>query len=641
MHCNCLKTPWLQFTILPTVVFHLSMYPFKLFYPVYQHTLHVWIHRVHVAAAERATAMPISLAATVLAASLLVATSPAASYFYDLMDPIKIDDQTCSPDDSALECLCNSNQPKTFGGGVVCMRDTNLTNKYSSRAVVKPLYCIWYENSTQQLLAGLCPFGRQPSEVTINRTIMVEEAGSMTCGSGHTGAMCGRCEPSHSLLFNSYTFECRDSHDCSTAYWILFFFQQLLPTLVFFAVFTFFNIKAIQGYLNAFILAAQIVSVQMNLISIYLSWSFALKFNNYVARKLTDTIATIYSIWNLDVFFGLIPTYCVKNNLSTLPAIALQYISGIFPILVVLLSYLVIELHQYNFRLVVLMWKPFHKCCIRFRRRMSPQTTVIDALAMFIVLSYTKFVVTSSMLLAPNWLSTQSGSTAKTVFLYDGNIEYLNGEHAPYAALAIFVYIFFVIPLPLLLLLYPLTCFQKCLNRFKLRRHFITAFTDALQGCYKDGSDGTRDCRYFAALYFLLRIVINGLYALLYTYNVVLFFFMNTCLLLILGTIILQQPYKKELYNKIDTVMFIYFTFIVSLISFNRFFWSISGGSLVAGIVLHFSLCLPAIVMAVHIICRCSKKLRRRKLLSFQNRTYSSIQNEHLASLEGLIAENQ
>ena len=29
---------------------------------------------------------------------------------------------------------------------------------------------------------------------------------------------------------------------------------------------------------------------------------------------------------------------------------------------------------------------------------------------------------------------------------------------------------------------------------------------DAFQGCYKDGTDGTRDCRYFAALQLLVRL---------------------------------------------------------------------------------------------------------------------------------------
>lgn len=227
--------------------------------------------------------------AIVIAASLLVMSPCAVSVSYDTAESSGASDESCDPDATVLECICNSGRPKPFQGAVLCMRDTNISNIYDSKAILNPLSCIWYDKSSLQLLAGLCPFGRPPSTVTFNRTVTVEEASMMTCAEGHTGVMCGRCESSHSLLFNSYTFDCTESDECSTAYWILFLFQQLLPTLIFFVVFIFFNIKAVQGYLNAFVLAAQVISVQMNLISIYLGWGFALKFDdNYLSKELTD-----------------------------------------------------------------------------------------------------------------------------------------------------------------------------------------------------------------------------------------------------------------------------------------------------------------------------------------------------------------
>ena len=38
--------------------------------------------------------------------------------------------------------------------------------------------------------------------------------------------------------------------------------------------------------------------------------------------------------------------------------------------------------------------------------------------------------------------------------------------------------------------------------------HPLHAFMDVFQGCYKNGTDGTRDCRYFAALNLVLRMLI-------------------------------------------------------------------------------------------------------------------------------------
>ena len=51
--------------------------------------------------------------------------------------------------------------------------------------------------------------------------------------------------------------------------------------------------------------------------------------------------------------------------------------------------------------------------------------------------------------------------------------------------------------------------FQRCLGYCtRIRWQFLHTFADAFQGCYKYGTNGTRDYRYFAGLYLLLRIVL-------------------------------------------------------------------------------------------------------------------------------------
>ena len=59
----------------------------------------------------------------------------------------------------------------------------------------------------------------------------------------------------------------------------------------------------------------------------------------------------------------------------------------------------------------------------------------------------------------------------------------------------------------LLLLFYPMKWFQKCLNCLRLSHVALHTFVDSFAGCYKDGTEpGTRDCRYFAALYLLVLL---------------------------------------------------------------------------------------------------------------------------------------
>ena len=51
------------------------------------------------------------------------------------------------------------------------------------------------------------------------------------------------------------------------------------------------------------------------------------------------------------------------------------------------------------------------------------------------------------------------------------------------------------------------TC-SAWLNIQVIRWHFLHTFADAFQGCYKNGTNGTRDYRYFAGLCLLFRVVL-------------------------------------------------------------------------------------------------------------------------------------
>ena len=58
----------------------------------------------------------------------------------------------------------------------------------------------------------------------------------------------------------------------------------------------------------------------------------------------------------------------------------------------------------------------------------------------------------------------------------------------------------------ILLLVYLMKPFHKCLYKLKLNSVALNLFMDTFQGFYKDGTADTRDLRSFSCLYFLLRL---------------------------------------------------------------------------------------------------------------------------------------
>ena len=154
-----------------------------------------------------------------------------------------------------------------------------------------------------------------------------------------------------------------------------------------------------------------------------------------------------------------------------------------------------------------------------------------------------------------------NGSVVGIYLYYDASIEYFGTKkHLSYAILAVFVVLIFIIFPLLLLLLYPMRCFQRCLGCCRVKWHALPIFIDAFQGYYKDGTNGTRDCRYFAGVYLLVRLILVILFAVT---NSVTFIGMAPFVLIGVAMLLaIVQPYKAEFstYNAVDSV------FILSLV---------------------------------------------------------------------------
>ena len=131
---------------------------------------------------------------------------------------------------------------------------------------------------------------------------------------------------------------------------------------------------------------------------------------------------------------------------------------------------------------------------------------------------------------------------------------------------------------------------------------------DALQGHYKDGTDGTRDCRWFAALHLIFRI----LFLVIFVTNVSLFWVCSAIPMILIAIFLTAvfQPYKSTVYNNIDNFLSLEFVFIiVSVIvkllgryegpNFNRY----STSMLLLSVSLPFLYLLGLLLYKLSVIC--------------------------------------
>ena len=188
----------------------------------------------------------------------------------------------------------------------------------------------------------------------------VKELNDAMCGGfNRSGQLCGECKANHTPLVYSYDLQCTM---CSGGLynWVSYVAIAFVPLTIFLVLVLCCRISATSPQLYTFVTYSQIfatpVSVRILLVAV----------NKHPRTSLLIRIVSaLYGFWNLDFFRKLIPhKICLK--VDTLQALALDYSTAFYPLSLIIVTYVLIELHAYNVRIVVWIWRPFHRCFARF-----------------------------------------------------------------------------------------------------------------------------------------------------------------------------------------------------------------------------------------------------------------------------------
>ena len=340
-----------------------------------------------------------------------------------------------------------------------------------------------------------------------------EELNYRTCGAvNREGLLCSQCKPGYGPAPYSSTgkcFECKD--EGSVRQWLLYLALELVPSTFFYLVVIFFNVRTTTPPYTAFVFFSQFFAFLYEIHSY-----IRLKLNMQVNKVVLHGVLTLSSFWNLDFFRHLVPPFCISSRLTHLHVLFLELISAFYPLLLVILTFACIELHDRNFRPLVILWKPVHKYLVNCRRKLDPKSSVIAAFATFVSLSFSKILVAALLATFPGRMFESNGehTVVKIRSLYDPNIQ--GNTTAEYwkqlVATPYFIpllIVLMIVQLPtLLLLLYPIKAFRRLLTYCgSSRYHAIYVFIDTFQGYYKDGTNGSRDYRAASSISFLLKVL--------------------------------------------------------------------------------------------------------------------------------------
>ena len=459
-----------------------------------------------------------------------------------------------------FECKCNDRQ-NSFNDIIRCYNtdfksSLNLLGQWAG-----------VNRDTGHRVAGYCPYTEtlMLDELTLPPVKNMSDPSDHFCEKiNRTDVLCGKCRDGNGPSINSDTYKCVECAPNVEYYsWVLYLCTEILPLTIFFLVLILLNVSLTSGTANAFVFYSQSITTTFG---VYYASSGPF-------HTLRDVYRCVYGIWNLDILSTLpFFQYCLSPNLGTLTIISLEYLIAFYPLLLIIVLYSIIAMYNNRVRPVRFLFKPIHHCSVRLRNTWNPKNTLIDAIAAFILLSYSRIIQTSTKLLRYSALYHADDSVEKRVAYYDGTVTAFGPGHLPFVIVAAIILLIFVVIPPLVLILYPLRSVHfianhtlgKCCPLGGRFEQFLNAF----YGSFKDGAvEGTRDYRSFAGLYLVYR----GVFALIRfaaLWNETYLLQNMFCLLAFLMFAILK-PYRKDMHNTFDACIFALLLLISLLNQYN------------------------------------------------------------------------
>ncbi len=503
-----------------------------------------------------------------------------------------------APNSSQSSCQCGDE----FDGYLRCTPD-------KEKVSVLSCYCVTLDQTEESVVMTNClytcqlVYGNEYRELPSDPRKLDEEV----CSPFHRkGPHCSHCVEGYAISSFSSHAACVE---CPRSMWLEYMAITILPLTIFYFAALFFRFHATSAWLDSYILFSQIVSSPSTSRLLLYRASVIGNHNatltevlSYPVSYLSGVLQTGYGIWNLNFFQFLVPPFCLDPNWSIIQVIALDYLTAFYPLVLVALNYLIIILYTHNFKPLVVIWKPLSKLAIRFRNNIAiSRNSVIHSFATFILLSYVKVIYVSADLLHVSMVRLPTGQYRPLVWNYNASVPYFGTEHIGYGLFALFAIIFAVILPFLFLALYPCKCFHK-LFPWVYSKPQISAFVECFQGHYKDGTCGSRDFRFISAVFLGIRMVsvvvseyvISG-------YAIPL----GSMVLTTFGTVILvAQPYKKLIHNRVNGVLLIVMSMWMMSQTFYHFPFNNVGYYHVIAVIVDFSLCtLPFCYFMVLVFC--------------------------------------
>ena len=174
----------------------------------------------------------------------------------------------------------------------------------------------------------------------------ISELNDYMCGPmNRKGRVCSECIDGFAPSVTSIGYECSNCTD--NWYGVpLYLFLEFVPITIFYLAVLVFQISVTSAPMTCCVMYSQLA------VGLCVHYSF----KHYISLEPSSTyfiphvLLTLHGIWNLDFFRYIVPPFCVTPNLKSIHILILHYISAFYPLLLIALTWICIELHSHNYK---------------------------------------------------------------------------------------------------------------------------------------------------------------------------------------------------------------------------------------------------------------------------------------------------
>ena len=386
------------------------------------------------------------------------------------------------------ECILNSSPPEVADG-----------------------VCVTFSGQKGLYYTGKCPFGhsgnrtdRMHSELPCDP----DKLNDMMCGPyNRKGLLCGRCIDGYGPSVYSYDLKCADCSKLSTGYAVtLYLLIDFIPVALFFICMVIFRLNITSGPMLGYVLFNQYYVNWLK--GSYFIYDYMQSHVSGSLKVLLHVSVVLSEVWNMNFLKSIIPPFCIGEKLTSIQVQTLSLVTVMYPVVLVIVTCILMELHARNYRIIHIVWRPFSFILSKINITTVTSDAVVHAFASFILLSNINVFTTWGYVVDNISVHRNDGTLYKKVLYIDPTVESFTQKHIEYFLIATVPFSLLVLIPSFLLLIYPTRIYRylsRCLSARK--RLAITAFAEALNHCFKDGLNGTRDYRALAGITTVVTIL--------------------------------------------------------------------------------------------------------------------------------------